>query len=123
MLSTLLPFNPALERAASVRITLTASARSSATLTPFESRWLAEVVRRHEERHGVLEDRTAVRVARTAAPEFEARVLRRAQELGVILRNINDVLTFSPPLVLTTAQADEIVDVVDQAIGDVARTL
>ncbi|WP_263460352.1 DUF2868 domain-containing protein [Thauera sp. Sel9] len=40
-------------------------------------------MRRHEERHGVLEDRTAVRAARTAAPEFEARVLRRAQELGL----------------------------------------
>ncbi len=51
------------------------------------------------------------------------KVQRRAQELGVILRNINDVLTFSPPLVLTTAQADEIVGVVDQAIGDVARSL
>ena len=66
-----------------VSTTLTAPVRSAPILTPFESRWLAEAVRRHEERHGVLEDRAAVEVARTAAPEFEARVLRRAQELGL----------------------------------------
>lgn len=48
-----------------------------------------------------------------------AMVQRRAQELGVILRNVNDVLTFSPPLILTKGQADRIVDVVDQAIADI----
>ena len=52
-----------------------------------------------------------------------ARVQRRVQELGVLLRNVHDVLTFSPALILTTEQADEIVDVVDQAIGDVASGL
>jgi adenosylmethionine-8-amino-7-oxononanoate transaminase len=49
-----------------------------------------------------------------------SKVQRRAQELGVILRNVGDVLTFSPPLILTTDQADFIVDVVDQALADVA---
>lgn len=52
------------------------------SLSPFETRWLAELVRRHEERHGPLEDRSALVAARTAAPEFETRVLRRATELG-----------------------------------------
>ncbi len=51
-------------------------------LSPFEARWLAELVRRHEERHGPLEDRSALLAARTEAPEFETRVLRRAAELG-----------------------------------------
>lgn len=50
-------------------------------------------------------------------------VQRRAQELGVLLRNVGDVLTFSPPLVITAADADRIVEVVDRAIGDVAATL
>lgn len=50
-------------------------------------------------------------------------VQRRAQELGVVFRNVGDVLTFSPPLVLTEAQADRIAEGVDQAIGDIAATL
>lgn len=52
-----------------------------------------------------------------------SRVQRRAQELGVILRNVNDILTFSPPLILTEQQADAIVDVIDQAIADVGSAL
>jgi adenosylmethionine-8-amino-7-oxononanoate aminotransferase len=32
---------------------------------------------------------------------------------------VGDVLTFSPPLILTESQADDIVAVIDQAIGDV----
>jgi adenosylmethionine-8-amino-7-oxononanoate aminotransferase len=46
-------------------------------------------------------------------------VQRRAQELGVIFRNVGDILTFSPPLILTEEQADFIADVVDRAISDV----
>jgi 4-aminobutyrate aminotransferase-like enzyme len=34
---------------------------------------------------------------------------------------VGDVLTFSPPLILTEAQADDIVDIIDQAIGDVTN--
>jgi putrescine aminotransferase len=48
------------------------------------------------------------------------RVQGRARELGVILRAVGDVLTFSPPLILTEEQADFIGDVLDQAIADVA---
>lgn len=51
------------------------------------------------------------------------QVQRRAQELGVIFRNVNDVLTFSPPLILTPAQADLIVEVLDQAIGDIVKRM
>jgi adenosylmethionine-8-amino-7-oxononanoate aminotransferase len=47
------------------------------------------------------------------------KVQRRAQELGVIFRNVGDILTFSPPLILTEEQADFIADVVDRAISDV----
>jgi adenosylmethionine-8-amino-7-oxononanoate transaminase len=47
------------------------------------------------------------------------RVQGRARELGVILRAVGDVLTFSPPLILTEEQADFIGDVLDQAIADV----
>ena len=47
-------------------------------------------------------------------------VQQRAQELGVIFRNVGDILTFSPPLILTEEQADSIVEVIDQAIGDVS---
>jgi len=36
---------------------------------------------------------------------------------------VGDVLTFSPALILTEAQADELVDIADQAIRDVANTL
>lgn len=51
------------------------------------------------------------------------KVQKRVQELGVILRNVYDVLTVSPALILTEAQADFIVDAVDQAIVDVSKTL
>jgi adenosylmethionine-8-amino-7-oxononanoate aminotransferase len=48
-----------------------------------------------------------------------AKVQQRAQDLGVIFRNVGDVLTFSPPLILTESQADDIVDIIDQALGEV----
>lgn len=60
------------------------------------------------------------------APELAVadRIARRARELGVIFRPLpGDTLSFSPPLCLTAAEADTIVRVVDQAIGDVAATL
>ncbi|MDA1001234.1 MAG: aspartate aminotransferase family protein [bacterium] len=49
-----------------------------------------------------------------------AKVNKKAHEAGVIFRNVNDVLTFSPPLILTEAQADFIAEVIDRAIGEVA---
>lgn len=55
----------------------------SRSLTPFESRWLAEVVRRHEERHGPLDDRAQCLAARAAAADLETRILHRADAIGV----------------------------------------
>lgn len=51
-------------------------------LSPLEARWLAEVVRRHEDRNGLLEDSAALRAARAAPPELGERILRRADVLG-----------------------------------------
>lgn len=51
------------------------------------------------------------------------RVALRARELGVILRPIGDVLTFSPPLCLKREDADRIVQVVEQAIAEIEREL
>jgi adenosylmethionine-8-amino-7-oxononanoate transaminase len=50
-----------------------------------------------------------------------AAVQRRAQELGVIFRNVGDILTFSPPLILTAELADRIVEVIDRALEEVGR--
>src|SRR5690606_15563085 len=51
-------------------------------LSPLEARWLAEVVRRHEDRNGLLEDSAALLAARAAPPELDERILRRADVLG-----------------------------------------
>ncbi|MBL8465350.1 MAG: DUF2868 domain-containing protein, partial [Thauera sp.] len=45
-------------------------------------RWLAELVRRHEEHHPPLDEARAHAEARATAGDFEARVLRRAGALG-----------------------------------------
>lgn len=47
-----------------------------------QSRWLAELVRRHEERHAALDDERVHAAARAAAPDFEGRLLHRADALG-----------------------------------------
>ncbi len=44
-------------------------------------RWLAELVRRHEERHPPLDEARAHAEARAVAGDLEARVLRRAARL------------------------------------------
>jgi hypothetical protein len=49
---------------------------------PLAQRWLAEVVRRHEEHHGALDDARIHAEARAAAPDFEGRLLHRAGALG-----------------------------------------
>jgi adenosylmethionine-8-amino-7-oxononanoate transaminase len=51
------------------------------------------------------------------------RIQKRGEELGLIFRNVVDVLTFSPPLIVTVEQADFIADVIDQAIGEVVESL
>lgn len=51
-------------------------------LSVFQSRWLAEALRRHEEAHGLLDDDAVLDEARTASTDFEARVRARAALLG-----------------------------------------
>lgn len=54
----------------------------SVDLTPIQSRWLAEVVRRHEEHQGPLDDGRIHADARAAMPDFEGRLRHRADALG-----------------------------------------
>lgn len=51
-------------------------------LTAFDHRWIAETIRLQETRQGPLEDADAVRQARRAPPELEARILARADVLA-----------------------------------------
>jgi len=54
----------------------------SLRLSSFESHWLAEAVRRREERSGPFEDGHAVAAARAGGGDAESRILRRAQLVG-----------------------------------------
>lgn len=51
-------------------------------LTPFESRWLAEVVRQHEAAGSPLEDRDVLPRVLKAPSDVETRILRRAELIG-----------------------------------------
>lgn len=55
---------------------------SSSPPTLFEACWLAEVVRRHEARNGLLEDEAALAAARAQPADFQTRLLKRAEVLG-----------------------------------------
>lgn len=46
-------------------------------------------------------------------------VQRKVQERGVLLRNVGDVITLSPPLILDTDDADRIVEALGAAIAEV----
>ncbi|MDO9600175.1 MAG: DUF2868 domain-containing protein [Azoarcus sp.] len=54
----------------------------SVPLSALEARWLAELVRRHEARHGRLDDRAALIDARGGPPDLETRICLRAEALG-----------------------------------------
>ena len=54
----------------------------AAPLSTLEYRWLAELVRRHESRHGRLEDAVELAEARRAPPDLETRICRRAERLA-----------------------------------------
>lgn len=54
---------------------------STAPLSPFEARWLAEAVRLRERAHGRPEDADAVVAARAEAGGLEARIVARARHL------------------------------------------
>ncbi|MEW6764906.1 MAG: DUF2868 domain-containing protein [Pseudomonadota bacterium] len=51
-------------------------------LTPFQSRWLAEVIRQHEEAHGPLDDQALLAELLAGPPDAEQRILLRAERLG-----------------------------------------
>ncbi|MCB2129542.1 MAG: aspartate aminotransferase family protein [Rhodobacteraceae bacterium] len=59
---------------------------------------------------------------RTPAPDLAAQVVYRAFELGAVLHYVgmqSNVLELTPPLILTEAEADEAVAILDQALSDV----
>ncbi len=63
-------------------VKLSRSDPSSVPLSPLEARWLAELVRRREERDGALQDAQANAAALAAGGDLETRILRRAEALG-----------------------------------------
>ncbi|MBL8894681.1 MAG: aminotransferase class III-fold pyridoxal phosphate-dependent enzyme, partial [Rhizobiales bacterium] len=55
-------------------------------------------------------------------PRAAAQTIYRAFELGAVLYYVgvnSNVLELTPPLILTRAEADEAVAILDQALGDV----
>jgi 4-aminobutyrate--pyruvate transaminase len=53
-----------------------------------------------------------------------ARLVKLAEANGVISRNlVNDVLAFSPPLIITEAEIDEMIDGVASALDELAVQL
>ena len=59
------------------------------------------------------------------APDVGAalQVFTAARERGVIVRPVGDVIILSPPLIVSTAQVDQIVDTLHDAIEEVTPTL
>ena len=63
------------------------------------------------------------RAAKTPAAKETAKVTYRAFELGLLVYYVgmfNNVLEITPPLIMTRAQVDEGVAILDQALTDVA---
>ena len=54
-----------------------------------------------------------------SADRVGARVCQAAGRLGVFLRPLGDVIVLMPPLTLTDAELDRLVDAIDQAIAEV----
>ena len=52
-----------------------------------------------------------------------ARVVQRALDQGVILRPLNDVISFCPPLIIDAVELDFLFDVVGRALDQVAAEL
>ena len=51
--------------------------------------------------------------------EFGARVDAKCEEMGLIVRPLINMCVFSPPLIITESQIDEMFDILDKAIGQV----
>ena len=54
---------------------------------------------------------------------FGQRVDKRCEALGLIVRPLVNMCVFSPPLIITERQIDEMFDILEQAIRDVARSV
>ncbi|MBI3455279.1 MAG: aspartate aminotransferase family protein [Candidatus Rokubacteria bacterium] len=52
-----------------------------------------------------------------------ARVVRRAQQAGLIVRNRGDVVTLAPPFVISERQIDELASVLRRAVADTLEAL
>ena len=57
----------------------------------------------------------------TSEDQFGHHVARRCRDNGVLVRNIYDTFIISPPLILTKAQVDRIVTVMDEALSHQTR--
>jgi adenosylmethionine-8-amino-7-oxononanoate aminotransferase len=57
---------------------------------------------------------------RPLAPAIVADVLSRVLDLGVILRGVGSVITFSPPLVISDEEIGTILRAVDTALGEIS---
>ncbi len=55
--------------------------------------------------------------------EFGNRIDRTCESLGLIVRPLVNMCVFSPPLVITRSQIDEMFDILEAAIGRVAQEL
>ena len=63
------------------------------------------------------------RGSRRPAPELAAQVIYRAFELGAVVYYVgmnSNVLELTPPLILTEAEADEALAILDRALADVS---
>jgi adenosylmethionine-8-amino-7-oxononanoate aminotransferase len=56
------------------------------------------------------------------AVKFGGRVHRAARARGLLIREGPNFVVLAPPLVVTEAEVDEIVDLMDRAIGDVVTS-
>lgn len=68
----------------------------------------------------------AVEFAHEKAPDVGAvggRINRAMQERGLISRNMGDALAFCPPLIISEAQVNEMFDIAEAAVADVAKDL
>ena len=57
------------------------------------------------------------KAAFTPDDQFGAKVSKRCRDHGVLVRNIYDTFIISPPLILTRAQVDRMVEVMDEALS------
>jgi len=51
--------------------------------------------------------------------EFGARIDQRCEELGLLVRPLINMCVFSPPLIITKEQIDQMFDILEQALTDV----